>query len=41
MWYFAWILGTMLACTGGIISALTIDFFEDTTVVNSAVTEQR
>ncbi|WP_075180726.1 cytochrome bd-I oxidase subunit CydX [Pantoea sp. 1.19] len=30
MWYFAWILGTLLACAFGIITALAIDHVEDT-----------
>nr|WED68317.1 cytochrome bd-I oxidase subunit CydX [Pectobacterium colocasium] len=25
MWYFAWILGTLLACSLGIITALALD----------------
>ena len=25
MWYFAWILGTLLACAFGIITALALD----------------
>ena len=29
MWYFAWILGTLLACAFGIITALAIEHFED------------
>ncbi|CUX96683.1 cytochrome bd-I oxidase subunit CydX [Candidatus Doolittlea endobia] len=30
MWYFLWILGTLLACTFGIISALTFEHLEKT-----------
>lgn len=29
MWYFAWILGTLLACAFGIITALAIEHIED------------
>lgn len=29
MWYFAWILGTLLACAFGIITALAIEHVED------------
>ncbi|MCE0488784.1 cytochrome bd-I oxidase subunit CydX [Pantoea sp. Mb-10] len=29
MWYFAWILGTLLACAFGIITALAIEQAED------------
>lgn len=28
MWYFAWILGTLLACSFGIITALAIEHSE-------------
>lgn len=28
MWYFAWILGTLLACAFGIITALAIEHIE-------------
>ncbi|NDJ58418.1 cytochrome bd-I oxidase subunit CydX [Enterobacteriaceae bacterium 4M9] len=28
MWYFAWILGTLLACAFGIITALAIEHVE-------------
>ncbi len=28
MWYFAWILGTLLACTLGIITALALEHVE-------------
>ncbi|MGP4123635.1 MAG: cytochrome bd-I oxidase subunit CydX [Sodalis sp. (in: enterobacteria)] len=30
MWYFTWILGTLLACTFGIITALALEHLEDT-----------
>ncbi|CAK9884475.1 MAG: Cytochrome bd-I ubiquinol oxidase subunit X [Candidatus Erwinia impunctatus] len=30
MWYFAWILGTLLACAFGIITALAIEQVERT-----------
>ncbi|TCV98018.1 cytochrome bd-I oxidase subunit CydX [Biostraticola tofi] len=30
MWYFAWILGTLLACAFGIITALALEHHEDT-----------
>ncbi|WMQ73831.1 MAG: Cytochrome bd-I ubiquinol oxidase subunit X [Sodalis sp.] len=30
MWYFAWILGTLLAFTFGIIIALSLEHLEDT-----------
>lgn len=30
MWYFAWILGTLLACACGIITALALEHLEDT-----------
>ncbi|MEM6159988.1 cytochrome bd-I oxidase subunit CydX [Erwinia sp. P6884] len=29
MWYFAWILGTLLACAFGIVTALAIEHIED------------
>lgn len=29
MWYFAWILGTLLACAFGIITALAIEQAEE------------
>lgn len=29
MWYFAWILGTLLACSLGIITALAIEHTEN------------
>ena len=29
MWYFAWILGTLLACGFGIVAALAIEHVED------------
>lgn len=29
MWYFAWILGTLLACAFGVITALAIEQAED------------
>ncbi|EHD9000220.1 cytochrome bd-I oxidase subunit CydX [Salmonella enterica subsp. enterica serovar Dublin] len=28
MWYFAWILGTLLACVFGIITALALEHVE-------------
>lgn len=28
MWYFAWILGTLLACAFGVIAALAMDHVE-------------
>lgn len=28
MWYFAWILGTLLACAFGVITALAIEHAE-------------
>lgn len=31
MWYFAWILGTLLACAFGIIAALAFEYNEDST----------
>jgi len=30
MWYFAWILGTLLACALGIITALALEHVEAT-----------
>ncbi|AEI74857.1 Hypothetical Protein ybgT [Candidatus Moranella endobia PCVAL] len=30
MWYFTWILGTLLACALGIITALAIEHLENT-----------
>ncbi|AVJ16682.1 cytochrome bd-I oxidase subunit CydX [Serratia rhizosphaerae] len=30
MWYFAWILGTLLACAFGIITALALEQSEKT-----------
>lgn len=29
MWYFAWILGTLLACAFGVITALTLEHVEE------------
>lgn len=29
MWYFAWILGTLLACSAGIITALALEHVEE------------
>ncbi|WP_066596161.1 cytochrome bd-I oxidase subunit CydX [Sodalis-like endosymbiont of Proechinophthirus fluctus] len=29
MWYFVWILGTLLACAFGIITALALEHLED------------
>ncbi|MFU9136195.1 MULTISPECIES: cytochrome bd-I oxidase subunit CydX [unclassified Erwinia] len=34
MWYFAWILGTLLACAFGIITALAIEHIEESEVKN-------
>ncbi|EIC84464.1 cytochrome bd-I oxidase subunit CydX [Serratia sp. M24T3] len=34
MWYFAWILGTLLACSAGIITALALEHVEETKAVN-------
>lgn len=28
MWYFAWILGTLLACSFGVINALALEHVE-------------
>ena len=28
MWYFAWILGTLLACSFGVITALALEHVE-------------
>lgn len=28
MWYFAWVLGVLLACSFGIINALWLEFVE-------------
>ena len=33
MWYFAWILGTLLACAFGVVTALAIE--HDTDAVSS------
>ncbi len=30
MWYFAWILGTLLACAFGVITALALEHVEAT-----------
>ena len=30
MWYFAWILGTLLACDFGVITALALEHVEAT-----------
>ncbi|CUX96355.1 Cytochrome bd-I ubiquinol oxidase subunit X [Candidatus Gullanella endobia] len=35
MWYFTWILGTLLACAFGIITALTLEHLENTQNKNS------
>jgi len=29
MWYFAWILGILLACSFGLINAMWLEFYED------------
>lgn len=29
MWYFAWILGTLLACSFAVIAALALEHVED------------
>ena len=29
MWYFAWILGVLLACSFGLLNAMWLDFYED------------
>jgi len=29
MWYFAWILGILLACSFGLINTLWLEFYED------------
>ncbi|NIF20798.1 MULTISPECIES: cytochrome bd-I oxidase subunit CydX [Pantoea] len=29
MWYFAWILGTLLACAFGVITALALEHLEE------------
>jgi cyd operon protein YbgT len=29
MWYFAWILGVLLACSFGLINAMWLEFYED------------
>lgn len=29
MWYFAWILGVLLACAFGIINAMWLEFYGD------------
>ncbi|WP_437611467.1 cytochrome bd-I oxidase subunit CydX [Erwinia sp. V71] len=29
MWYFAWILGTLLACSFGIMTALALEHVEE------------
>ena len=31
MWYFAWILGTLLACSFGVIAALALERAEEAT----------
>lgn len=36
MWYFAWILGTLLACAFGIITALALEHIEDSEAKDSA-----
>ncbi|WP_072133152.1 cytochrome bd-I oxidase subunit CydX [Winslowiella iniecta] len=37
MWYFAWILGTLLACSFGIITALALEHIEE----SAAAKEQK
>ncbi|AXF75266.1 cytochrome bd-I oxidase subunit CydX [Erwinia tracheiphila] len=32
MWYFAWILGTLMACAIAIITALVIEHVEDSEI---------
>ena len=34
MWYFAWILGTLLACAFGIITALALEHVEDLSLIH-------
>ncbi|WP_221797625.1 cytochrome bd-I oxidase subunit CydX [Oceanobacter mangrovi] len=29
MWYFAWILGVLLACSFGLLNAMWLEFYED------------
>ncbi|MEY4921607.1 MAG: hypothetical protein RLY17_324 [Pseudomonadota bacterium] len=36
MWYFAWILGTLLACSFGIITALALEQSEANTAAKAA-----
>ncbi len=33
MWYFAWILGTLLACSAGIITALAFEHVEENNAI--------
>ncbi|MEA9392310.1 cytochrome bd-I oxidase subunit CydX [Acerihabitans sp. TG2] len=35
MWYFAWILGTLLACAFGIITALALEHHEDSKIADN------
>ncbi|WAS99831.1 cytochrome bd-I oxidase subunit CydX [Rouxiella chamberiensis] len=35
MWYFAWILGTLLACSFGIITALAFEHCEENKTAKS------
>ncbi|WP_413734670.1 cytochrome bd-I oxidase subunit CydX [Sodalis sp. RH21] len=37
MWYFAWILGTLLACAFGIITALALEHHEDSRIDGQSV----
>ncbi|MCC3717356.1 cytochrome bd-I oxidase subunit CydX [Rouxiella badensis] len=36
MWYFAWILGTLLACSVGIITALAFEQSEESKAAKDA-----
>jgi len=36
MWYFAWILGTLLACAFGIITALALEHHEDSNIAGNS-----
>jgi len=36
MWYFAWILGTLLACAFGIITALAVENVEASKAAKAA-----
>lgn len=41
MWYFAWILGTLLACAFAIIAALTLEHQEALREAKSDVAEDK